>query len=546
MITAYGFLGQTLLQISVICAIFAALCDIVRRVFKLDQLLTFCAAWLSLGVLGFLSFWLAYASYAVFGVVKIAVLAGLLIRFGLLVYQRRINEYRWLAEPLLYTSLFCIAVLALGGADGGLSMTNLTADRRFSHMLPADNLAPWFVAVALRFSEVPTSMLGDWLLSDRPPLQAGLYLLLGLRSHLVAYQVVAAWLQATFLLGVWGIAFGAMLPTRTRRIVLLACCLLPTAIINTYFVWPKLLSAGYALLVFALLFCRKPESDAERKAFGVLIGGLAALAMLSHGSSLFALIGFGVVVLTFWRWPALKTTIYGAATLLAIYGPWALYQNVIEPPGNRLLKWHFAGVMQIDDRSFLEALRDSYGALSWPEYWRGKRQNLQALSDSWPSGLLDPLVGPLTGNWSPAAVRKADFFALLPSLHLFSIAFVVAVTLLVLVPPRQRAVGLRMLIAIIGTLAGFVMLIFMPGQTLNHHGTYAVQVMVTFFAFMVLAARVPLLALLFIAAQAAMVSATYAFSLNHDPAFWPLLAACGAATLVLTGYSLAPQFSRTG
>jgi uncharacterized membrane protein len=61
---------------------------------------------------------------------------------------------------------------------------------------------------------------------------------------------------------------------------------------------------------------------------------------------------------------------------------------------------------------------------------------------------------------------------------------------------------------------------------------------------MVLALRIPWLALLLIAAQAASVSATYAFSLPHDPAFWPLLAACGAAMLFLAAYSLAPRFAR--
>ena len=50
--------------------------------------------------------------------------------------------------------------------------------------------------------------------------------------------------------------------------------------------------------------------------------------MLSHGSSLFALIGFTVVVLAFWAWPPLKTMIYGAVTLLALYVPWMLYQSV--------------------------------------------------------------------------------------------------------------------------------------------------------------------------------------------------------------------------
>jgi hypothetical protein len=545
MISSYGFLAYALLQIVTICVLFVALCDIARRAFGLDQLLSTCAAVVMLGLLGYLSFWLAYANYAVFGVAKIAVLAGLLIRFGLLVYRRRISDYRWLAEPLLYVTLYCIAVLALGFADGGLSHTVLNANRRFTHLLPADNLTSWSVAVALRFGESPTSLLGDWLLSDRPPLQTGLYLLLGLRSHVVAYQVVASWLQATFLLGAWAIAIGALLPVAARRAVLLACCLLPVGLVNTFFVWPKLLSAACLLLVFALLFCRRPETDSERKASGVLIGALTALALLSHGSSLFALIGFTVAVLTFWAWPALRTMVFGAVTLLVIYGPWALYQALVEPPANRLLKWHFAGVIDIDDRSFLQALRDSYGALSWSDYWHAKLQNLQKLAGSWPRGLLDPLVGPFTGAWSPEAVRSADFFALVPSWHLFAVAVIVALALLARTPHPQRAIAARILVAVLGTLAAFVLLIFMPGETINHHGTYAVQVLATVFAFMVLTLRVPWLALLFIAGQAVGVSATYAFSLPHDPAFWPLLAACGAAMLFLAAYSLAPQFIRT-
>ena len=277
----------------------------------------------------------------------------MLIRFGVIVYRRRIGDYRWLAEPLLYTSLFCIVVLTLGFSDGGLE--TYRPDRgssRFSHLLPIDNVIPLVVADALRFGD-DSDAAARRLAVERPAAAAdrALSAARACATIAVAYQVVASWLQATFLLGVWGIAVAAMLPMAARRLVLLACCLLPTAIINTFYVWPKMLAVGYLLLVFALLFCRKPETDRERKAFGILIGGLTALAMLSHGSSLFALIGFAVVVLTFWAWPPLKTMIYGAVTLLALYVPWVLYQSLIEPPGNRLLKWHFAGV--IDDRRSL-------------------------------------------------------------------------------------------------------------------------------------------------------------------------------------------------
>jgi hypothetical protein len=546
MISPYGFLAYALLQIGTICLLFVALCDIARRAFGRDRLLLLCAGAALLGVFGYLSFWLAYLSYPVFGVAKIVVLAALLLRFGWIVHRRRLGEYRWLVEPLLYVSLFCVAVLSLGYSNGGLDDSFLNAEERFTHLLPRDNIIPWSIAVALRFGVDPTPALGDWLMSDRPPLQTGHYLLLVLRSRLLAYQVVSAWLQATFLLGVWGIACSAMLPVVARRLVLLACCLLPTAIINTFYVWPKLLSVGYLLLVFALLFRRRAETDMERTRLGILIGALTALALLSHGSSLFALIGFGVVVLVFWAWPPLKTVIVGGVTLLAVYAPWMLYQTLVEPPANRLLKWHFAGVMEIDDRSFLQALRDSYGGLAWTDYWGAKLSNLRALLRSWPSGLLDPLIGPFTGVWSPAEVRTADFFGLVPSLHVFAVAAIVAMVLFALMRRPDRAVGAKMLVTILATLVSFVLLMFIPGETINHQGTYAVHVMLTIFAFMVLTLRAPWLALLFIALQAVSVSATYAFSLPHDPRFWPLLAACGAATLFLVGYSLAPRFVRTG
>jgi hypothetical protein len=83
--------------------------------------------------------------------------------------------------------------------------------------------------------------------------------------------------------------------------------------LNTFFTWPKMLAVGFLLLVFALLFCRRPEDDRERAPFGVLIGGLAALAVLSHGGSVIALLGFAVGVIVFWARPPLQTMIYGLA-----------------------------------------------------------------------------------------------------------------------------------------------------------------------------------------------------------------------------------------
>ncbi|HKS62898.1 MAG TPA: hypothetical protein VJT13_14445, partial [Xanthobacteraceae bacterium] len=109
----------------------------------------------------------------------------------------------------------------------------------------------------------------------------------------------------------------------------------------------------------------------------------------------------------------------------------------------------------------------------------------------------------------------------------------------------QRDAALRMLVALAAILAVFVLLIFQPGQTINHQGTYLVQVMAAVCAFTVLTLRARWLAFAFIAVQAVTVSATYAFTLKHDPALWPLLAICAGATLALVGYSLSPGLRRS-
>ena len=41
-------------------------------------------------------------------------------------------------------------------------------------------------------------------------------------------------------------------------------------------------------------------------------------------------------------------------------GSWSAYQKYDDPPGNRLIKWHLAGVTEIDDRGSLETIVDSY------------------------------------------------------------------------------------------------------------------------------------------------------------------------------------------
>jgi hypothetical protein len=269
---------------------------------------------------------------------------------------------------------------------------------------------------------------------------------------------------------------------------------------------------------------------------------------LSHGTSAFALIGFAVAVVVFWAWPPLKAMIAGAAALLAFYVPWMLYQTFIDPPGNRLLKWHLAGAVDVDPRPFGQTLREAYGALTWHDYVSNKMENVGVVIGTWPRSLMEIARLIVGGNADIApAVRIADFFQFLPSLHVFSLALIVALALLPFMPAderEQRGFALRLLVALVATLVVFVLLIFMPGHSVNHQGSYATHAMATVLAFMVLALRARWLAFVFIALQTVTVTAAYVVTLPQGVGDWPMVALFLAATAALFAYSLAPLFRR--
>jgi hypothetical protein len=281
---------------------------------------------------------------------------------------------------------------------------------------------------------------------------------------------------------------------------------------------------------------------------GVLTGCLAALALLSHGTAAFALIGFAIAVALFWAWPPFKAMLAGAAALLVLYVPWMLYQTFIDPPGNRLIKWHLAGAVDVDPRPFGQTLREAYGALTWHDYLSNKIENVSVIIGTFPRNLAEiaRLIVGRDGDIAPA-VRIADFFQFLPSLHVFSLALIAAIVLLPFMSAeerQQRDVAARLLVALVATLIVFVLLIFMPGHSVNHQGSYATHAMATVLAFMVLALRARWLALAFIAVQVVTVTAVYVVTLPRGAGGWMLVLFVAAAA-ALFAYALAPVFGAT-
>jgi hypothetical protein len=94
---------------------------------------------------------------------------------------------------------------------------------------------------------------------------------------------------------------------------------------------------------------------------------LAALAWLSHGGVAFSFLAFTPwAAWRAWRGDWRAWTV-AAVAFLVLALPWVAYQKFYDPPGNRLLKWHLAGQIEIDPRGLVESIRDGYQKLSWRE-----------------------------------------------------------------------------------------------------------------------------------------------------------------------------------
>jgi hypothetical protein len=111
---------------------------------------------------------------------------------------------------------------------------------------------------------------------------------------------------------------------------------------------------------------------------------------------------------------------------------------------------------------------------------------------------------------------------------------------------RQRNIALQLVAVTLATCVVSVVLMFIPGSTVNHQGTYAVQVATTIFAFMMLSLRAPPLAIAFIAVQTITVATLYAFTQPHDVRLWPMQIVCAAAAASLFGYTFHPTIMERG
>ena len=319
------------------------------------------------GLVAMLGFWAFYADRMIGDTFAYFSILGSVLAIAWCVWEgvdRRL--LRALAVPLALWVLGSAFIVYFGFLHGGSDAALGTAANRFTASpLPSDNDIPLFYAEWFfdhGHSGTPPVFPGEWLSSDRPPLQIG-YVLpqmsIAWGKAELHYTLIGIVLQQLWIVGLWALLLAARVGRVTRALAMLTALLSNLAIVNGFFVWPKLLPAAMLLAVAALTLT--PLWPRVRRSYwaAALLAALCGLAMMAHGSSIFGIVPLVLIAafrgLPSWRW-------IGVAALVgvAVMAPWSAYQKYGDPPGNRLTKWFLAGVVGVDDRGVGEAISDSY------------------------------------------------------------------------------------------------------------------------------------------------------------------------------------------
>jgi hypothetical protein len=398
------------------------------------------------GLLGCLAFFVFWASALAGSVLTLAVFA--LGAWGFAGFVRAANApvaagalgrqvvsagWLWLVAALAVVAVFSLAEVNAG---------SWTPNARFAPARwSSDNQLPMLVGQMLASDHMTTGVwVGPWRISDRPPLAYGLHALFAkvFGSRLVPQDGVYllhqhAWPVGVLLNTLWVPAvFLAVLhwsrSTRVALVIVLACLMSPFLLFNSGFIWPKLLSAVFGFAAAWLLFdagaaVRRPLAE-DGRGF-VLAAGLSGLALQSHGGAVFGVLAMIPVAFALRGLPSIRAMGVAVAVGLAVLLPWMLYQRFVDPPGNALVKFAFAGTFGFgeEDIGVLDTIARAYAGFTPQSWLMAKWAALKVIF----GGFSQCGPGELAAVTSvPGLMRARDFFFVGPSLVLLVVGALAA------------------------------------------------------------------------------------------------------------------------
>ncbi len=512
-----------------------ALCVFGLRKGVHDTILAGLIALAGIGISGYLAFWLWFIApwlgRAFSFSLPIAAAAFSIWMFQRLDIAGRRTLHR-LLTLLALPGVAALLVLCAGLLFGGSEHPQMTARTRFSHALPPDNEIPFLFADGIEKAHVPKPFLGEWHTSDRPPLQTGIVLSQFVylpHPRELEYTVISVICQSLWIFAVW--LFLAAFDVNSKCIALaLAVCLFSGfTFLNSFYVWPKLLAAAFMIGASAVLLPSRFAVALRSGTFlAVLAAVLSALALLAHGAAAFSILAVALTAILLKRRIGVKLVILMGAVVFSLYLPWTLYQKFFDPPGDRLLKWHLAGVILPDSRSFLQDLAASYKQLTFDQFLQDKSANLDVIADHqteyW-RHILEMLTQLRHSDArtrtliteTAAGLRGISFFFFVPNL-----AFLILgpISLLRGVQRRFRSqewrIGAITWLYVALTVGVWLLLLFLPGTTWIVTSSYAMVLLAYAGSILALWAVSPWLAILLGALQIELNFLLYGAFMNAE------------------------------
>lgn len=445
------------------------------------------------------SYLLFFAYFFSPGAGRLAVRLSWVFSVGFFVWRCREKDTRDLLRQREVWVPVLLTVLLTGSYLASAMALPVTVNNRLWFGLPPDNFLPYIIAQ--HFSNgvyglgvPPIELDNTYRSSDRPPLQAAVTLAafaVHKGNRELYYQFVATICQMGWIATLYALGRVMGFPGRYRRMVLLAAAGSGFFYVNSIYTWPKLLSTW--LFLFGLLLILFIVRERERERAGEAGRGVVspwvlpiAAAAMALGLQAHAGVAFSVLALPWlaacWRpWRALsrpwRSAVGAVALAIALMAPWMAYQRFYDPPGDRLLKMHFAGVgvEQVDPRSFTQALADTYRALSWQAYAEGRLANLRLQwFGTFPIALESPI------DW----VQWQQFYR-----HVPLIGFLWAGYVLLFTRPARSGLAdpdepLRLTRELVWfafiTMAIWIVLMIATSSTLVHQGSYVMTTLLLF------------------------------------------------------------------
>jgi hypothetical protein len=403
---------------------------------------------IGLGLVGYAMFFVFYASQAMGHWLSFALL--LPAALGLARLRRSARPAvadAWRAPLLGWLVVSFSSFVLLFAADNGAGAW--LANARFAPVRwSTDNQLPMLVGEYLARFDLKSLDLGVWQVSDRTPLSYGLhawlrtFMLWVTRGNDGAYlaphihTLIGIIANTLWVPVVVRIFQRLALSPRTTATAVATLAMLPFCIVNSIYIWPKLLGGAFGLLALWVLLI-EPANDGDHAGSRdrwMPAAILSALALLSHGGTVF---GIAAMLLMAWRFaprPSLGALAASGAMAVALLLPWTLWQRLVQPHGNALLKSVFAGTFGFKERNVgvIETIVRSYRAIT-PGHWLATKVDGLA-SLLLPAGPKTCAMGEMAdatgrmGGW-----RIVDFISLAPSLKFLWLG------LLVLLVPSLKA-----------------------------------------------------------------------------------------------------------